>query len=203
MPLALAFASAVASAPAEESTASTDSACRRRMQRESAAGGEAIQHAPARPASRRQIIFALIQIHAGLLPVQQIGFELQPVHLDLHPLRNLAGERRPPPAASPSSLRTLASLRARIPAGASSSCRQSDDHIARAIHALVQRLQRQVRARSGRQSTPAANRLRKIPAGKRPSSAPRARDARGPPCSACEKNARSIDLRLCRRAGAA
>ena len=83
MPFAFAFASAVASAPAEESTAFDRFRLRRRVQREPAAGGEAIQHPPARPASRRQVVFALIQIHAGLLAVQQIGFELQPVHLDV------------------------------------------------------------------------------------------------------------------------
>ena len=135
-PFARALDSAIASAGTEESTASTDSRFASCVQRESAGGGEAIEHATARVAFGGDVILALIEKNAGLLAVQQVGFELQAVHLA--PRR--APEFRQPDtsdsAARPSSLRTLASLRARMPAREQLFQTMRDD-VARAIHALA------------------------------------------------------------------
>ena len=74
MPLASAFARAVASAGPEESTASTLSDLAGQVQCEAAGGGEAIERPAAAGVTRRRpVILALVQEDAGLLPVQQVG----------------------------------------------------------------------------------------------------------------------------------
>ena len=126
----------MASAPAEESTASTDSACAAAC---SANPPVEVKQSSTRPRAqrrRRQVVFALIQIHAGLLAVQQIGFELQPVHPDVHSLRNFAGERD---HFQRQALQLAdAGVVARQNAGGLQQLLQAiDDDVARAIHALV------------------------------------------------------------------
>ena len=60
------------------------------MQREAARGRETIEGAAARVPGRRDVILALVQKNAGLLAAQQVRVQLQPVHLDGNHLRNLA-----------------------------------------------------------------------------------------------------------------
>ena len=45
-----------------------------------------------RPAGGGDVVFALIEIDAGLLAVAEIGFELESVHADVDALRDVAGE---------------------------------------------------------------------------------------------------------------
>ena len=127
----------MASAGAEESTASTDSA---RAAACSAKPPVEVKQSSTRPRACRAaatIIFALVEIHAGLLAVQQIGFELQAVHLDGHSLRNFARQHRRFPAAGLPACERWRHCGQEFRPGASSSVRQSRIDIARAIHSLV------------------------------------------------------------------
>ncbi len=65
-------------------------AARRQMQREPSGRSEAIQRPAASVAGRRDVILPLVKKNPGLLSVQQVGVQLQPVHLDCHYLGNFA-----------------------------------------------------------------------------------------------------------------
>ena len=56
----------------------------RKMQREASRRGKAIESAPGGVACGRQIVFALIEKDAGLLPRQQVRFHLKSVHVNGH-----------------------------------------------------------------------------------------------------------------------
>ena len=142
---ARALDSAIASAGTEDSTASTDSALASRVQRESAGGAEAIEHATARVALGGQVVLALVEIDAGLLAVQQVGFELQAVHLDRDALGNFARQNQR--LGRQAFQLAHAGIVARQNAGGMQKFVQAmRDDVARAIHALAQRLHHQVRA---------------------------------------------------------
>ena len=94
MLFARAFDSAVARAGADESTASTDSARRARWSAEK----PPVEVKQSRNPTARghvgnsHIIFPLIEINSRLLTLQQVGFEIEAVHLDRDPLRYIAKE---------------------------------------------------------------------------------------------------------------
>ena len=56
----------------------------RKMQGETACRGETVERLARRIARSREIIFALVEKDAGLLPVEKIGFHLEPVHVHGH-----------------------------------------------------------------------------------------------------------------------
>ena len=116
----------------------------RHLQREAAVVGEGVEHAPARVAARREVVLALVEEEAGLLPLAQVDAAAA------RPPRS--PRRRPAPrrgatetvCSRPSSARTRGSLRSTMPRGFSSSTSAATISAFGALRALRERLDREV-----------------------------------------------------------
>ncbi len=115
IPFDFALDSAIANAEADESTAFYRSRPSGHV-KEAAGGSEAIEHAAACIVTSRNVVFALVEVRPGFLALAKIGLEFEAVHLYGSSSRDFAREYDGFEG-RPSRRRTLASLRARIPAG--------------------------------------------------------------------------------------
>ena len=90
----------------------------RDLQREAAVVGEAVEHAPAGVLPRRQVVLALVEEEAGLLPLAQVHPEPHVAFRHLDGLGHLAVERPTPSAPGPRASAPAGRCARRCPAAA-------------------------------------------------------------------------------------